>query len=186
MAKQADKSLPHVTDIINAVFPQRACDPWYLERGSAAHAWTAQRLMDACKHDDVDPCIDGRVRAALRYVSDFKLIPEQIELRVQSHKHQFCGTLDMLTTLDLIPLIVDWKGSVTKTAVLQLAAYAIAYQEETGKRIREGMAVETHDDETYTANRYKLTTAKTAFLHVLNVYRWMLKEGITNARTRDW
>ena len=176
---------PHVTDIINAVFPQWPCEQWHLDRGTAAHAWIAERLLDACKHTDVDPRIDGRVRAALRYVRDFQLIPREIELRVESHEHGYCGTLDMETTIDGKPVIVDWKGSVTKTAPLQLSAYAIARQEQTGKRIRKGVAVEIHDDETYTVYQYNLAGYKTAFLHVLSVYRWMLKEGITDVKRRD-
>lgn len=71
--------------------------------------------------------------------------PVELERKVESKIHRYHGTLDSIGTVgDSNELIItDWKTSskIDSTYGIQLAAYAVAYEEETGKTISTGQIV---------------------------------------------
>ncbi len=85
--------------------------------------------------DTIRPWVDSnRVR---REVSEFK---------VHSKKYKYSGTLDFIGTISLYGdelILIDWKTSksIYPEMGLQLVAYARAYQEMTGIKIKRGLIV---------------------------------------------
>lgn len=71
--------------------------------------------------------------------------PLEIEKKVESATYEFHGTFDAIGTFGSSPeaLILDWKTSsqIDELYGCQLAAYAQAYKEQTGKVILTGAVV---------------------------------------------
>jgi hypothetical protein len=114
--------------------------------GDAFHAAT-ERLA---RGEDVIEPANRRLRGMLRRIdtwlteSGFK--PLHLELHVVSYLYRYSGTLDAIGTLALYGstlILIDWKTSsgIYSDMGLQLAAYAQAYFEKTGKRIKRAFIV---------------------------------------------
>ena len=172
--------VPGVTQILSAVFPYRySVEPWYLGRGKANHACYA--MLARGEVVDCDPACTPYVQAWRAWrikerIEDFT----NVELPVYSHRYQYGGTLDATC---MVPdpwtaTILDYKGSITPRAKWQLAAYAIAYEETTGKESpRFGAAVELREDGRYKVECFDLKDARREWLNIRSVYA--LKQ-------RDW
>jgi hypothetical protein len=80
---------------------------------------------------------------------------EHTELKVISRKHIYSGTLDAVGKIGKTPLLIDWKTSsrIYPDMALQLAAYAEAYNEMVGSKIKDGLIVHVSKD-----RPHKLTT----------------------------
>lgn len=78
------------------------------------------------------------------------------ELKVISKKHYYSGTLDAVGTFDNKPMLYDWKTSsrIYPDMDLQLVAYAQAYKEQTGVKLKQGMIVHVSKSKP----KFKLTT----------------------------
>lgn len=78
------------------------------------------------------------------------------ELKVISKKHYYSGTLDAVGTFDKKPMLYDWKTSsrIYPDMDLQLVAYAQAYKEQTGVKLKQGMIVHVSKSKP----KFKLTT----------------------------
>jgi hypothetical protein len=74
---------------------------------------------------------------------DFR--PFELERKTVSERHKFHGSFDAMGTFgDSKELVIcDWKtsGGIDDTYALQLAAYAAAYEEETGIGVTNGLIV---------------------------------------------
>ena len=83
-------------------------------------------------------------------------IIEHTELKVISNRHRYSGTLDAVGKVGKMRMIVDWKTSsrIYPEMQLQLAAYAQAYNEQTGSKIKDGLIVHVSKDKP----DYKVTT----------------------------
>lgn len=96
------------------------------------------------------------------------------ELHVVSHIHQYQGTFDAVGYLKnkktgrVELYLLDWKTSsgIYADMALQLAAYALAYKEETGVEIKRGMIVHVSKDKPH---------------HKLTVKEYTLGKRLTNA-----
>jgi hypothetical protein len=68
---------------------------------------------------------------------------DHTELRVVSRAHTYSGTLDAVGRIGKTPMVIDWKTSsrIYPDMVLQLSAYAEAYNEQAGGRIKTGLIV---------------------------------------------
>lgn len=81
---------------------------------------------------------------------------DQTEFKVVSRMHVYSGTLDAVGRIGKTPMLVDWKTSsrIYPDMDLQLAAYAHAYNEMTGSKIKDGLIVHVSKDKP----DFKLTT----------------------------
>jgi hypothetical protein len=81
---------------------------------------------------------------------------DHTELKVISKAHTYSGTLDAVGMIGKTPMLIDWKssGRIYDDYQLQLAAYAHAYNEQTGAKVKDGLIVCVSKDKP----RFKLTT----------------------------
>lgn len=104
-------------------------------------------------------------------------VPLETELHVVSRTYKFHGTFDAIGTIGKGTFLIDYKTSsgIYPEMAEQLAAYAQAYYEETGKRITRGLIVHVSKDKpmhTLTVKEYSLTkTLFNKFLKRLKEYR---------------
>jgi hypothetical protein len=151
------QSWPSVTTVLSVIAKQ-GLYRWY-----AKHGWdecerikTEAGAIGTRVHDAIERLLkgetveeSGRVHSMLltfekwRYSANYQ--PLELERKVESKLHKFHGTLDSIGTMnDTDELVLtDWKSSsqIDTTYALQLAAYAWAYEEETGKTITTGQIV---------------------------------------------
>src|ERR1700682_3318259 len=82
----------------------------------------------------------------------------ETELKVISRQHKYSGTLDAVGTFNRKPMLYDWKTSskIYNEMQIQLVAYAQAYFEQTGIRIKEGLIVHVSKEKP----DFKLTVKK--------------------------
>ena len=164
--------LPHVTGILRDMMPGYQAGEWYLQRGKAVHECAAMILRG--EDFDYDPVIAGQVAAARLFVREYNPIVVEVERIVAHPVLGYAGRLDAIVALDGRLFVLDWKSSMEDSLPYQLVAYALAYQAETGNKIRNGIGVELREDGTYRAETY----------HGLDLYkaRWraMLREWKRN------
>jgi hypothetical protein len=147
--------LPSVTEIIGSK-PKPWLDRWYEKWGWKAEAKTraaskvgnefhalAEHLANGCPVNPTTRRLDGMVKSLLPFFANNCLVPEIQEFHVWSLKHKYQGTLDLIGILNGTLVVLDWKTSsgIYPEMALQLAAYAAAYFEMTGIRIKVGYIV---------------------------------------------
>eukprot|EP01120_Amphizonella_sp_Union-15-10_P001935 TRINITY_DN12083_c0_g1_i1.p1 TRINITY_DN12083_c0_g1~~TRINITY_DN12083_c0_g1_i1.p1 ORF type:complete len:241 (+),score=45.51 TRINITY_DN12083_c0_g1_i1:85-807(+) len=105
----------------------------------------------------------------------------ECEKTVFSTKHGYAGTVDAIGVYkkqasDML-IAFDWKTSneIRKEYGLQIAAYAKAYEEMTGRKVQEGIIVRFDKlTPVFQAKRVKeLDGAFSAFLSCLNLYKFL-------------
>jgi len=175
------RPVPSVTTVLADILPAWKAGEWYLQRGTAVHACAA---MVARGHEfEHDPAIDGQVRACRKWFADFAPKVEAVEAQVYSLQYQFAGTLDLLAYVDGRLTVVDWKASISPAVHYQLAAYALAYEEQHKVKVVQGVAVALLDTGAYklglTVSGTNFGRAKREWLSILNVYSMRRKHKIT-------
>jgi hypothetical protein len=115
---------------------------------------------------------DPRVRAALSFLTDYGLDCVAVELMVWSLRHRYAGTIDLVARqADGALTLVDWKtGGIWVEASLQVAAYVVALEELTGRRVEEAYVVGLRE-RGYEAKRVNLPLAKEGFLAALALWK---------------
>ncbi len=182
------KPVPSVTEILGSK-PKPWLDAWKETWGVLADRKTAcANAIGTRFHSGAEALswgkqvlASGRVYNMLvsfeAWILESGFMPKQTELHVTSRKYWYHGTFDAVGYLkesdELI--IFDWKTSsgIYEDMQYQLAAYAQAYFEETGMKIRRGIIVHVSKDKPkhkLTVKEYKLTKA------VLNKFLKRLKE----------
>jgi hypothetical protein len=181
------RPVPSVTEILSSVLgnPYQGLPDaeFYMERGQAVHACAA--LIAKKKEFDHDPKIDGQVSAIRLFFSTIKPVVIAVEQRVESRLYQYAGTLDMVAMIDGTMTIIDWKSSLLPTMALQLAGYAIAWEEIGGAKIKAGYGVEIRADGQYRmTEKYNLQIERREFLALRTVagIREKYKLGVNNGK----
>jgi Domain of unknown function DUF83 len=120
------------------------------------------------KHEDVAYPSNRRLGTMLERIEGWikaeGFEPVRTEYHVVSFVHRYHGTLDAVGTLARYggtPVIIDYKSSsaIYDDMAEQLAAYAEAYFEATGIRIKRGLIVHVSKDKphhTLTVKEYRL------------------------------
>lgn len=181
--------MPHTETIIDGIlYPSVTTvlghppKPW-LERWRAKWGVRAERKTAAANaigtafHEGAEGLLwgrnvlaHGRVHNMLsrfeQWLDGVHLLPVETELKVISRKYGYAGTLDAIAEQDGKLVIFDWKtgAGLYPDMELQLSAYAQAYEETTGKKIKRGVIVLVSKDKpvhTLLTAEYKLT--KTVF-----------------------
>ncbi len=111
--------------------------------------------------------------------------PFELERKVVSERHKFHGTFDAMGLFGVSKelIICDWKTSsqISVEYPLQLAAYAAAYEEETGIGVTRGLIVRMDKKETskkqFEVKEFtNLPAYFDVFLDCLSVWNFMNKK----------
>ena len=81
---------------------------------------------------------------------------DHTEMKVISRKHVYSGTLDAIGKIGKTRMVIDWKtgSKIYADHTLQLSAYAEAFNEMNGAKIKDGLIVHVSKDKP----RFKVTT----------------------------
>lgn len=111
--------------------------------GTEVHAFCEKSLTEQLVSLPENPQARKGVEAFLGWKAAHKIEPFSCERMVFSRRWYFCGTCDFHGTIDGVPCILDFKTSsgLYLEMLLQLAAYAIALEEELGERINDAWIV---------------------------------------------
>jgi hypothetical protein len=128
------------------------CVEQYLDTGSYT-------VGTGCAAEFPPSCIrrvEGMMKSFVTWALGITGVIDATELRVVSWKHHYSGTFDAVGTFNGKPMLYDWKTSarIYPEYEMQLAAYAQAYEEQTGIKVKEGMIVHVSKDKP----RFRMTT----------------------------
>lgn len=136
--------------------------------------------------DEADVKVVESVKQAYdAFMKDWTPTIVQVEAVLYSKVHNYAGTADLICEIDGKLVVLDWKTTNTSrynpdgiyaTYFAQLGAYSLAYEEMTGKEVKELWAVNLPKD----GSEYKLkrledinltkTDCQAYFLSLLSAY----------------
>lgn len=107
------------------------------------------------------PRIEGMMQSFIKWAMTVEGTIEHTEMQVVSKVHTYSGTLDAFGTFGKKVVIYDWKTSsrIYDSMQIQLAAYANAYNEQYGTKIKDGVIVHVSKDKPHfkvTVKEFKL------------------------------
>jgi hypothetical protein len=169
--------VPSVTAIISDVMnggKKPFFPPGSGERGRMVHL--ACELDDLNDLDDatLDPALAGYVAAWRAFKATARPRWLGIEARVFSAAHGYAGTLDRLAEVETgETTVIDIKsGKPYQSHALQTAAYAIAYEEETGIAVPRRLCVYVEGDGAFYMQEHTEHNDRAAFLAARTFFRW--------------
>ena len=100
--------------------------------------------------------VGGMMYSWIRWAEGVDGMIYHTEMKVISRLYKYSGTLDAVGKIGKTRMIIDWKTStrIYPEMALQLAAYAAAFNEQTGSKIKDGLIVHVSKDKP----DYKVTT----------------------------
>ena len=182
------KALPSVTTIIKAILPPQYefAGEWHMQRGTATHK--ACELLDNGTLDwsSVDPEIEPRVRAWLKFRREFHCAVIENEKRMAHAELGYAGTADrLLKTPDGELIVADIKNSVPKAVVLQLAAYLTMFVGSGVRPIHRAVAVELLETGEYRCHWFDKQTMRQAcmaWLNMVGLYNFASQHGLLKGK----
>jgi len=166
LGNSGDALIPHTETVIDGILypsvttilgypPKPWLEKWRAKWGSLAVRKTAAaNAIGTAFHEGAEGLLwgrnvlaHGRVHHMLarfeQWLDGVHLLPVETELKVISRKYGYAGTLDAIAEQDGKFVLLDWKTSagLYPDMELQLSAYAQAYEEMTGKKIKRGVIV---------------------------------------------
>lgn len=147
--------------------------------GTAVHKFAEQALVDRRVSMPSNPEVRKGAEAFLGWLHKHKPVPIDCERIVFSKHWYYAGTCDMWGRLDGKLCVLDFKTSsgLYLEMLLQIAAYAIALEEETGERIDDGWIIRL-DKKTGKCQPYHipiLRRYRDAFLRVREAHELITK-----------
>lgn len=177
-----EREVPSVTRVLADLIPGWKASEWYLERGQAVHA--AAAFIAKGIDFECDARIAGQVTAVRRFFAEVKPVVLAVELKVYSHTYQYAGTLDLAASIPTtktapVPIIWDYKASLTPATPYQMAAYSQSLKETKGQNVDRGIGVEIREDGTYHMSEvYDLKRYRQKWLTLLGAYHIRRECGI--------
>ncbi len=119
------------------------------------------------------------VESLYAWIEDVKPESEHVERKICSLEHRYAGTADLIGRINDRLTVVDFKTSsrIFDDYYVQLAAYAVAYQEETGEKPDQIAVVRLPKDD----SPYEFETRETwdeeweVFRSCLKIKKWREK-----------
>jgi hypothetical protein len=181
--------VPSVTSIIRSVLGNPygpASGQWHMDRGNAAHdLYEILGKGDDLALYEYDMTLDGHVRLWREWYSAECPVIIQTEMAVASKRYGYAGTMDAVLDSAILSskfggiTILDYKQTVCDRDRLQLAAYAIAYEEMTGNTVTALMPLQINGTDwrygEIVCDKLGIQKAKSDWLAVLRV--WQLQNG---------
>lgn len=161
-----DEKWPRVTDIASIAEDKSGLMYWYgkygtqectrIKQESAKFGSNVHKLVEQVLKKEALTIPPGANREGdcanmiMQWCSEAKVKPVELEIEVKSMIHKFVGHPDAIVTFgdDDRLWLLDWKSSskIGDSYALQLAGYAIAYEEMTDKRIEDGAIIRVAKD----------------------------------------
>jgi len=164
--------VPSVTQVLADIAPGWKAGDYYLSLGRANHACYAHLAYGRkfTPAPESVPYVD-----AWRAWAEGNMVTCHVaEKTVFSPRFMFAGTLDleaMVPTVEDVPLLIDYKASLTPAVEYQLAAYSLAYAESGGRLLHAGVGVQLNGDGTWKMSElYDLRRARNEWLAMLTTY----------------
>jgi hypothetical protein len=140
------RQMPGVTAILSAVLG----DPtggwgsqWHMDKGNAAHALYAilARGQDLDLYD-YDARLDGHVQCWRDWSAKERPHFVAVEHKVASWRYGYAGTLDAVAIMRQALCLIDYKATSSRRDLMQMAAYALAWEEMGGDPIKYVQSVQ--------------------------------------------
>ena len=148
-------------------FLEKAC-----EFGGIVHKATEYHDTGVLDETSIDDAVRGHVSGWAKFILDHSVQIFDIEMRVFSKKFKFAGTLDRIAMINDRLCVIDLKsGSKQKAYACQTAAYAFAYNEMTGEKIRDRYCVYLSEG-TYKLEKHTDKLDENMFLNALSLYNY--------------
>jgi hypothetical protein len=173
------RKVPSVTRVLGEVLGNpygNNSGQWHMDRGNAAHdLYEIIGKGEDLSLYDYDASLDGHVACWREWHAIEKPIFEITEMSVGSVIYGYAGTLDAIIRRGTTSLILDYKQSTCERDRIQLAAYAIAYEEMTNKSV-DGLISLQIDGTTWkygelVTGKREIQRAKSDWLAVLRVWQ---------------
>jgi len=182
-----DRIVPSVTQILTDIFGKRYWyDDWSTQRGRAIHTAINYLVEDCLDWGSVHNDIKGYLDAFVRFLDETKFKIIKSEEILYSKTYNFAGTSDLLMSDNNgQTILADIKSSVEPIVKLQLAGYAILYQENKiiPKRF---CAIELSGDAKYKLHWYSdIKYARHTFLACLSIYNFKIANKLTIKEKND-
>ncbi len=140
------------------------CVEQYLATGS-------HYLVRMDKYKSCSTRVVGMMQAWIAWANSIEGTIDCTELKVISNLHLYSGTFDAVGKIDKKRYIIDWKtGSrIYPEMALQLVAYAEAYNEMMGSKIKDGLIVHVSKDRPHKVTTKEFKLGKRVFNEFLKL-----------------
>lgn len=152
--------IPSVTSILSFGQDLSRIPAWTSQRGTALHLATEYDDVGDLDEDSVDPLVLPHLIAYRKWKVSAAPVFVATEIRVwgEIEGMRYCGTIDRVVaamTSDTGVEILDVKsGAPRKEHGAQVQAYAAAYRQRTGARVRSCAGLYVGKDETWELRQY--------------------------------
>ena len=175
-----EREVVGVTTVINDLLPGYQAGTWYLVRGRAVHACAA--MIAKGQQFNHDPRIAGQVEALRKFYREVQPDVIDVEQQVYHRTLMYGGTYDLYCQMRH-KTVVDFKASLGKSIIYQLAAYALAHPDQPDY----GIGVEIREDGDYVmSDLLNLKQAKREWLSLLAAHNIRKRLGHTNKEDKDY
>jgi hypothetical protein len=170
--------MPSVTQILDAYTGLEFVNRELLRRAAefGNHVHRACDLYDTGQLDEasLDPALVPYLDGWKAFLEDTGAVVVLSECWLASRRHGYAGTLDKLVWWGKSKRLVDVKSGtvVPRTVGPQTSAYAEAYTEETGERIRDRYCIHLPGDGKYRSHRLNDPRDFPIFKSALVVHNW--------------
>ena len=177
---------------INNVIDKPELRYWYAKTGNekakeilkkrAGFGSTLHKLIEVTlkkeelSKSNYDPTLIESIELFEKWQGKHKIKPDALEQHLWSDKYQYAGTADYIGMFDGKLYILDWKTSrgIYPEYWLQLSAYLVAFEEQTGIKLEGAGILQIRDGETnfQTKTRDELIRLFEVFKAALVIYNW--------------
>lgn len=165
---------------IDALIAEAKARPDQVRDEAADYGTTAHELIDAILGDEepvIPPAYSETIEAFYAWEAEASLAIEKSERMVYSLEHGYAGTLDAIGwNADRGHAVLDWKTSngLYPEAALQVAAYAICWEEMTDEKVTEAWVVRLGKKRPeFEVKRVDLDACKPTWLAALALWKGM-------------
>ena len=147
--------------------------------GTAVHKACELHDQGTLDESSVAEQIKGYVDAWKSFVKISKFKMTENEVVVVSKAHGYAGRLDSIGKINGLMCLVDIKTSVSisRAVGLQTEAYRLAYEEMTGKKLKNRYCVQLKKDGKFKIYALTREDDRKDFLHMLKKYKEDAKNG---------
>jgi hypothetical protein len=171
--------VPSVTEVISDVglydlsmVPKSILDN-ACSKGTFVHKLTELYDMGTLNIAKVKDNYLGYLKAWETFKNEKNVRVCDVELMVFSNKFKYAGTMDRVAVIDDRICILDIKtGAPSKAHAVQTSAYALAYKEMHGEKVKDRFCVYLSEKGEYKLTHQKDMFDESIFLSALSIYNF--------------
>jgi len=171
------KGIVSEDDILEASKQHRIFKKKAGDIGTKIHEWVSDWILKKNPEMPEDPKVVNGITAFLKFQKEHKVKWTESERIVYSKKHNYCGFLDAMGTIDGELWLIDFKSSkgIYPPMHFQVGGYQIAWEEEMKKKVDRRMILKFgKEDGSFEAKelpKEEEKADKKAFLSCLDIKR---------------